>query len=329
MQLTVHECDYQPPSLLHTNDLLCISCFVLQVRDKQAERLAQEKEQAEEEEAAAKLSGMEALLGKGAAKMLRQATADTDVAHARQLDTGSTARAGGRPSGGDAAVSAAGAAASVAAPAPADKLAGRGAQAFAAVVVAAMQAHKQEQQHGQQQQQQEQQQGEQQQEGQEPADPNKFHMAALGAKDPANVSWALLAEIARRSQLSEVLADVARQLTRKGLPRKLGQKACLRLTRELNKRILGGSSRQGLGLKADDVPEEGGQEEGQQWEVGTEATGLGDDWRSSLDGSETMSIASLDGYGERSMMTISGGSGTASPARYNSLPGGWAWPLHV
>lgn len=77
---------------------------------------------------------------------------------------------------------------------------------------------------------------------QQPSDPNKLRLAQLGSKDPANVSWALLAELRARAQLAPMLAAVAGELRCKGqLPQQLGRRAALRITRSANKRWVGTS----------------------------------------------------------------------------------------
>jgi hypothetical protein len=65
---------------------------------------------------------------------------------------------------------------------------------------------------------------------------NKALLAELGAKDPANVSWALLEEMSNRSDLGRVLADVYAAAHRKGLPQRLSKRASLRITKEVNRR---------------------------------------------------------------------------------------------
>jgi hypothetical protein len=65
---------------------------------------------------------------------------------------------------------------------------------------------------------------------------NKALLAELGAKDPANVSWALLEEMSNRSDLGRVLADVYAAACRKGLPQRLSKRASLRITKEVNRR---------------------------------------------------------------------------------------------
>ncbi len=75
----------------------------------------------------------------------------------------------------------------------------------------------------------------------------KAVLAELGQSDPANVSWQLLAEISRRADLAELLADVKQAaLGRSGRVRRLNGKQCRRITHALNRRLLGGASRPGL-----------------------------------------------------------------------------------
>ena len=64
----------------------------------------------------------------------------------------------------------------------------------------------------------------------------KAMFASLGADQPANVSWSLLAELGTRSDLANVLGEVAAAAAAKGLPRRLSKKASLKLTKEVNRR---------------------------------------------------------------------------------------------
>jgi hypothetical protein len=66
----------------------------------------------------------------------------------------------------------------------------------------------------------------------------KLHLAALGVKDPADVSRSLMAELGARSNLESLLQAVAEFLQRRGLPRRLNKKTSLKITRELNKRCV-------------------------------------------------------------------------------------------
>jgi hypothetical protein len=66
----------------------------------------------------------------------------------------------------------------------------------------------------------------------------KLHLAALGVKDPADVSRTLMAEIGARANLEGLLQAVAEFLERKGLPRRLNKSSSLKITRELNKRCV-------------------------------------------------------------------------------------------
>jgi hypothetical protein len=75
----------------------------------------------------------------------------------------------------------------------------------------------------------------------------KVVLAELGQSDPANVSWRLLAEVSRRADLAELLADVRQAaLGRRGRGRRLNGKQCRCITHALNRRLLGGASRPGL-----------------------------------------------------------------------------------
>jgi len=56
----------------------------------------------------------------------------------------------------------------------------------------------------------------------------------------------LAQELAARSELDSILGDVAAAAEKRGLPRRLSRKASLKLTKEVNKRVLGGASRKGL-----------------------------------------------------------------------------------
>jgi hypothetical protein len=67
----------------------------------------------------------------------------------------------------------------------------------------------------------------------------KLHLAALGVKDPADVSRTLMAEIGARANLEGLLQAVAEFLEGKGLPRRLNKSSSLKITRELNKRCVG------------------------------------------------------------------------------------------
>ncbi|KIY98789.1 hypothetical protein MNEG_9172 [Monoraphidium neglectum] len=130
----------------------------------------------------------------------------------------------------------------------------------------------------------------------------------------------LAAELAARSTLQGVLADVAAAAARRGLPRRLGRQASLKITRELNRRVVGGASRKGFGSKArpdglptgggpdDAPPRDGGdagrgttdaEDEGRQLRRSCDAAtdlraglaGLAaSDWNSSWDGSEAASL---------------------------------------
>lgn len=64
----------------------------------------------------------------------------------------------------------------------------------------------------------------------------KLHLAALGVRDPADVSRTLLAELGARANLDGLLQAVAAYLERQGLPRRLNKKSSLKITKELNKR---------------------------------------------------------------------------------------------
>ncbi|WIA39242.1 hypothetical protein OEZ86_005365 [Tetradesmus obliquus] len=66
-------------------------------------------------------------------------------------------------------------------------------------------------------------------------------------QDPANVSKALLQEVAARADLDWLLGSVAAALEARGLPRRLNKKSSMKITRELNKRMLGGASWKGYG----------------------------------------------------------------------------------
>jgi hypothetical protein len=81
----------------------------------------------------------------------------------------------------------------------------------------------------------------------EEAEVAKAVLAELGQRDPANVSWQLLAEISRRAELGELLAEVKRAALGRGRhARRLGSRQCRSITRALNRRLLGGASRPGL-----------------------------------------------------------------------------------
>ncbi|GBF88982.1 hypothetical protein Rsub_01481 [Raphidocelis subcapitata] len=69
--------------------------------------------------------------------------------------------------------------------------------------------------------------------------------AAPPAAAPTDAE-ALAAELAARATLEGVLSDVAAAAARKGLPPRLGRRASLKITRELNRRVLGGASCKGL-----------------------------------------------------------------------------------
>lgn len=69
-----------------------------------------------------------------------------------------------------------------------------------------------------------------------PAESLKLQLAALGVQDPANVSKALLQEVAARADLDWLLGSVAAALEARGLPRRLSKKSSMKITRELNKR---------------------------------------------------------------------------------------------
>ena len=70
----------------------------------------------------------------------------------------------------------------------------------------------------------------------DPVEGVKLHLAALGVKDPADVSRTLMGELGARANLEGLLQAVADYLEKKGLPRRLNKKNSLKITRELNKR---------------------------------------------------------------------------------------------
>ncbi|KAF8064564.1 hypothetical protein HT031_003364 [Scenedesmus sp. PABB004] len=74
----------------------------------------------------------------------------------------------------------------------------------------------------------------------------KLQLAALGVRDPADVSRRLLAEVGARADLEGLLAGVASLLERRGLPRRLSRKGSLKITRELNRRCVLGLQTEGL-----------------------------------------------------------------------------------
>lgn len=69
-----------------------------------------------------------------------------------------------------------------------------------------------------------------------PAEALKLQLAALGVRDPADVSRRLLEEVGVRAELEWLLAAVAAQLDAKGLPWRLSKKSSMKITRALNKR---------------------------------------------------------------------------------------------
>jgi hypothetical protein len=69
-----------------------------------------------------------------------------------------------------------------------------------------------------------------------PAESLKLQLAALGVQDPANVSRRLLEEVGQRADLDWLLTSVASCLEARGMPRRLGKKSSMKITRELNKR---------------------------------------------------------------------------------------------
>lgn len=70
----------------------------------------------------------------------------------------------------------------------------------------------------------------------DPVESVKLHLAALGVKDPADVSRTLMGELGERTNLDGLLQAVAGYLEQKGLPRRLNKKSSLKITKELNKR---------------------------------------------------------------------------------------------
>jgi hypothetical protein len=70
----------------------------------------------------------------------------------------------------------------------------------------------------------------------DPAESLKLQLAAVGVRDPAEVSRVLMEEVVARADLIELLSGVAEILERKGLPRRLSKHSSLKITRELNKR---------------------------------------------------------------------------------------------
>jgi len=70
----------------------------------------------------------------------------------------------------------------------------------------------------------------------DPVEAVKLHLAALGVKDPADVSRTLMGELGARANLEGLLHAVAGYLETKGLPRRLNKKSSLKITKELNKR---------------------------------------------------------------------------------------------
>lgn len=203
------------------------------VRDRQAQRLAAEKVAEEEEAEARVLRGMEQLLGKGAARAWAEARrAAAPAAAAGQLpgagpvppgvregqhDSGSAAAAGGEAKtpisasvsvgtdGGGAGANPGGTLANgtmlQGAPALLATTTSSAAPGAAAAATAAAAAR-----------------------------------AASVGKGVISGSAMLLEELAKRTSLEVVLADVAAAAARRGLPRRLSRKASLQITREVNRR---------------------------------------------------------------------------------------------
>eukprot|EP00775_Hariotina_reticulata_P005930 gene5930-6170_t len=85
----------------------------------------------------------------------------------------------------------------------------------------------------------------------DPAESLKLQLAAVGVKNPSEVSRMLMEEVVARADLNELLSSVVEILEHKGLPKRLSKRGSLKITRELNKRMLGGASWKGCGSSRD------------------------------------------------------------------------------